>query len=204
MSLEASETPVPGATAGRAKGRGRPGLSHDSTGAAALELALVLPLLSALLLGLADLAILAARAREVEALATAALRSLVTRGLPNLPHPVGAVAGPNASAPSSPTGDRLPIPGTLAPTALSSAELLPEAVPLTALVPLPQGVHGTLQVFRGCLTASGIARWPGGCAGRPIHLFAEVEIQRSTARLAPWPDDLVPPQVRSHAVVRVG
>ncbi|WP_448585447.1 TadE/TadG family type IV pilus assembly protein [Thermaurantiacus sp.] len=175
--------PVPTPPAGR----------EDERGAAALEMALLLPVLVALLLGVADVAIAAARAREVEALAGSAAAALqrLARDRPALPSVAAGPAG-FASVLSAPvsSGGR---PG-------------PRGSPSVAeLVQLPPGVTGAVTLFHGCPTRQGIA--PASSAACPggglAASFARIELSASVRRLLPWPETWLSPTVEARAIVRL-
>lgn len=196
---EAQQAGQPGARAGRQEGRRerrqagrREGLGTarhgrllaDDAGTAALEFALTLPLLALLLLGSADFALTAARARELEALvdsAAKAVRRAAAQELPPLRGWAGLQQGGLTSLP--------PLPG----------------LSLETLVTLPPDVAPKLRLFRGCAAPSGIVptaalRCPDGS---PPPAFAEIEITAPVARLVAWPGGLFPPTVSARSIVRL-
>ncbi|WP_448581184.1 TadE/TadG family type IV pilus assembly protein [Thermaurantiacus sp.] len=168
-------------------------LLKDERGVAALELALTLPLLTVLLLGAADLAITAARARQVEALTESAAKAVVRLAGDLLP-PLRARSQISGLATSGQPGVQQG-PG-LAP--------LP-TIRITELVDLPANVTAAVRVFRGCPGDQGIgeaaeARCPDGS---PPAAFAEIRMQAPVDRLVDWPSALLPPSVEAKSLVRL-
>lgn len=166
-------------------------LACDEAGVAALELALVLPLLTALLLGAADIALTAARARHVEAVAQSAAQAVrataetLLQGLAtSLPGPAGALA------PFPPRTPQLP----------AMVE-----VPITSLVSLPESMAGSVTLFVGCAGRDGISPAPGASCpdGTATARFASIEVRAPSGRLVPWPGDLLPANVEARTVIRL-
>lgn len=183
-------------------------LAADRRGVAALELALIVPVLGTLLLGVADVALADARARELDALATIAAAAARAAG----PAGLGATALP---LPASPRPPQVTLPGAVAvnlPAGLAGAvpaptAVAPVALPLDRLVSLPADIQGTLSLFSACAyPGRGLgAVAPGtSCAdGRAPALFARISLQAPLDRLLPWPAGLLADQVATQLVVRV-
>lgn len=179
---------------GRIAGTGMRAIVTDERGVAALELSLMLPLLVALLLGAADLALTAARARQVEALAESAAKAVV-RVAGDLMPPLLAGSRPPGSAIGGPGGG-LDQGAGLAP--------LPN-LPVTSLVELPDDVSASLRLFRGCPAAEGISEAAGTrCPdGSPPAAFAEIAMTVPVERLVDWPSALLSPNVSARSLVRL-
>lgn len=168
-------------------------LLADERGVAALELALTLPLLAALLLGAADLAVTAARAREVEALVEAATKAVVRVAGDLLPPLIAGSLPPGAATRGQPGLSQVP---KLAPLPSPS---------LASLVEVPRDVAASLRLFRGCSGDEGIrevtaTRCPDGSAPAA---FAEIVMTAPVARLVDWPAALLSPTVSARSLVRL-
>lgn len=148
-------------------------------GAAAVELALVMPVLALIVLATLDTASLAGRAAEVQAIASAAGSAL--QRLDVLPPPGSASSGVNI-LPAAP----------------------PPAIALSDLVALPPRTSGTTRLFWGC---RGVPRpGPRGTCpdGSPAAAYAEVRVLGEVRRMVAWPDQLLPGQVEARTMVRLG
>lgn len=165
----------------------------DERGVAALELALTLPLLAVLLLGAADLAVTAARARQVEALTEHAAKAVVRVAGETLP-------------PLRPGGQ---LPGTAAggqPGLVQGGGLAPlPQLSLASLVDVPADVAASLRLFRGCPGADGIQEVAGTrCPdGSLPAAFAEIAMSAPVERLVDWPEALLAARVSARSLVRL-
>lgn len=168
-------------------------LLEDERGIAALEVALLMPMLVALLLGAADVAITAARAREVEALAGSAAKAAQVLARDLLP-PAGTRTTNGAG------GLINNIPITLPP----SPAPLP-ALAIGDLIALPPDIIGSVALFRGCPSAAGIdpVLAPACPGGVPAAAFARIEVSAPVARLGPWPPGWLSDTVEARTVVRL-
>jgi Flp pilus assembly protein TadG len=168
-------------------------------GVAAVELALVMPLLAAVLLATVDLAAAAQRADDVEHIARAAGAAL--RRLHILP-PLAANAAAANGIGSSTAGlaNTAGVPPPNLPPAPASA-----TVALSELVALPAGTGGRVELFWGCLggtqRASAQARCPDGAGAAP---YADIRVAGDVARLLHWPALLLPGRVEARTRVRLG
>lgn len=153
---------------------GRPSFRPGETGAAALELALMLPFLSLLLVGAVDVARHAALARE---LAEAAERA-------------AAAAGRTPAAGSLPAG-RLARPNSPA-----AADGWAGTRGLTGKTRIFAGCPGRLGVW-----PAHSGRCPDGTSPLP---FAEVRVDASIMPLMPWPEALLARRATAYAVVPLG
>ncbi len=160
----------------------------DERGVAALELALTLPLLAALLLGAADFALTAAKARQVEALVDAAAKAVVRVAAETLPPLVAGGQQPGLIGGGQGVG-LPPLP----------------TIPLSSLVTLPADVSPQFRLFRGCPGETGVTAATGArCTdGSPPAAFAEIEMTAPVERLVNWPGGLFPPQVSARSLVRL-
>lgn len=180
----------------RALGRARRGRNADvladERGVAALELALTLPLLAALLLGAADVALTAARARQVEELVETAGKAVIGKAAELLPPLRDSMQQPGLAIGS---GQQ---PG------LAGLQPLPSIV-LATLVEIPPDVSSRLRLFRGCAGEAGIGAAAGPrCAdGSQPAAYAEIEMSAPVERLVDWPGGLLPPSVSARSVVRL-
>lgn len=164
-------------------------LLDEESGVAALEFALVLPLLTALLLGAADIAITAARARQVESVASSAAHA-VRATAETLLRGLASSLPADRGSPGSGLPPRLPTK---------------VQVPLADFVSLPEHTAGSVTLFLGCAGPGGIAhapqaRCPDGTAAAP---FARIEVSAPSGRLVPWPGQVLPADVRARSVIRL-
>ncbi len=180
-------------------------LAADESGVAAVEFALLLPLLATILLATADLAALASRSFEAQSLAHAAANAIAR--LPTIP-PAPSTAG----QPSPGAGS---LPGGFGPSATSMRQALPPIntanfglpqVEIASLVDLPAGTDASGELFWGCnqggqLLSVQTALCPDGGRAAP---YVEVFVRASVNRLVAWPDQLLSQQVEARAVVRLG
>jgi Flp pilus assembly pilin Flp len=165
----------------------------EEKGVAALELALVLPLLTTLLLGAADVAITASRARQVEAVAASA--ALAIRATTET-----LLQGVASSMPGFVGAQSLNQP-------IRSNPLVPPVtdLPLEDFISLPEQTSGTVRLFFGCASEEGIApssqiQCPNGAAAVP---FARIEVSAPSGRLVPWPGRFIPADVSARTVIRL-
>ncbi|MFQ3596609.1 MAG: TadE family protein, partial [Sphingomonadaceae bacterium] len=161
---------------------------------AALEFALALPVFVALVLGAADFALTAAKAREAEALVEQAAQAAIRASAELLP-PLAA---------GRPGTGHVPGQGGYGSGGTEPPAPLP-ALSLARLVSLPPDARGTLSLFRGCTTALGVeATTASHCSnGAPAAAFAEIAISVEVSRLVNWPDVLFSPTVSARSVVRL-
>lgn len=155
---------------------------HDQAGIAALELALVLPLLALIFVASVDFARFAARIHKCDALAQAAAAAIMQ--LPTVPAPV-VIPSANGTVPMD--------------------VQLPE-IDVMALVPLPAGARAASRLFWGCAAESGVAVVPQPiCSnGERAAAYAEVSVAMATPRLLDWPDIALPAEVHARSLVRIG
>lgn len=200
--------------------------SETERGVAAVELALVMPLVAGLLLATLDLAAVAQRASEVHALARAAAAAVQRQDLlPPRPGPAFPLSGtppgqgpgagvlpgtnvaPGRAAPGRnvmPGAGSSP-PGLVAPGPRSLPGLGDRSALLGQLVRLPEGVAGTLQLFWGCAGGSEpLGTRPTCPGGVPPAPYAEVRLTGEVDRLVAWPGLLLPGRVEARARVRLG
>ncbi len=170
------------------------GIRADERGVAALELALTLPLFAALLLGAADLAVTAARARQVEALVDSAGKAVVRVTGEILP-PLRVGFQPGGSAAIGLNGGW---------NVGSGLPPLPR-LSLRSLVDLPDDVSASLRLFRGCPGDQGIREVAGPrCPdGSLPAAFAEIAMTAPVDRLVDWPSALLSPSVSARSLVRL-
>ena len=176
--------------AGRISAGGDPGrtsLADEESGVAALEFALVLPLLTTLLLGAADVAITAARARQVEAIAASAVHAVRATAEPLLAGLATALPAPVGTGPRGQNGRPTPAPPAV-------------EVPLSGLVSLPDSTTGSVRLFLGCADAGGIA--PAAQTVCPDGAPA-VPLRAPSGRLVPWPGNLLPADVEARTLIRL-
>ncbi|WP_448580147.1 TadE/TadG family type IV pilus assembly protein [Thermaurantiacus sp.] len=165
----------------------------EEKGVAALELALVLPLLTTLLLGAADVAITASRARQVEAVAASA--ALAIRATTD-----SLLQGVASSMPGHAGAQ------SMNQTIRSHPQAPPQTdLPLEKFMSLPEQTSGTVRLFFGCPSDKGIApsaqfRCPNGVAAVP---FARIDVSAPSGRLVPWPGQLIPADVSARTVIRL-
>ncbi|MFN7176250.1 MAG: hypothetical protein ACK4MX_05110 [Thermaurantiacus sp.] len=153
-----------------------------------MELALVMPVIAALILATFDAAATARRAFEVQTVAQAAASAVARLHL--LPPGIGGSgnAGANVPPPNSEGGG-------------GSAQLLPG---IDQLVILPQATTGEVRLFWGC---GGLRAEPNqqGCgSGIPFAPYVEVHVRGSVPRLVAWPGMLMPAEVEGRALARLG
>lgn len=158
-------TPIPMPTFGRTGARALARLAADRRGAAAVEFALLLPMLALLLAGLFDVSRLISASMQVRAAAQAGADFARTHGW-------------------------------------DAAKVETAARSATPLA----GVTAAPAAFQGCASGGGIVPAPGpACAGgAPAGSFVAVAASAPFRPLAPWPEVVLPDEVRARAVVRIG
>lgn len=171
------EQPSPGPSA-------RPG----ERGVAAIELALVMPVIATLLLATFDAATVARRAFEVQTLAEAGAKA-VTR-LQLLPAPSSNTSG---------SGHNLPPPTPVTPGGSVTGPIL-----LDRLLALPPQTLGQARLFWGCGGVPAPAGRTACADGSPLAPYAEVDVAGDVDRLVRWPGVLLPDRVEGRALVRLG
>jgi Flp pilus assembly protein TadG len=161
--------------AGRATGRGA------ERGVAALEFALLLPLLSMIFVGTIDASRLIAQSYRAQGLAQAAARAAAR--LPDLP------AAPHSGAPTSAGWPTLP------------------GLSVASLVTLPPGAQGSTSLFWACggtdaqLVPAATPECPPGI--RPAG-YVRVDLDVPVRYVLAWPDLVLPPVARVSALARIG
>jgi Flp pilus assembly protein TadG len=156
-------------------------------GAAALEFALLLPLLSLVFVGTLDAARLMAEAYRAQTLAADAARAAARQ--PSIPAPLRRDSSSSSALP-----------------ALSSSAALP-AIAVDELVALPSGAQATGALFWGCANAKQRLEVAGvdGCPdGSRAAGYVRVDLAVPVRYVLAWPDLVLPPVARVSAVARVG
>lgn len=156
---------------------------HDGeAGLAALELALILPVLALVLTATFDLARFAAHVHKTRALAHAGATAITK--LPSIPAPV-AIATGLGTVPIAP-----PLP----------------SVNVAELVALPPNAAASSRLFWGCPRDSDIlaVTWPVCADGKLAAAYAEVEITYVARRLFNWPGRILPERISATTLMRIG
>ena len=174
-------------------------LNADEQGVAALEFALLLPLLATLMLATADLTLVTARNFQVQSLAQTAAGAIAS--LPILPAAPtgqdGRSGGISTAIARATMPDGLPTPSN------TSGQPI---IPIGALVSLPADAQASSVLFWGCSANARLlpvrtSRCPDGA--RPAA-YAEIIVRAPVKRLIAWPDRLLASEVVARAVVRLG
>jgi hypothetical protein len=171
----------------RAEARDRHRASGER-GLAAVELALVMPVIATLILATFDAAATARRAHEVHALAHAAAHAVVRAQL--LPPGTDGNEGEGAN---------IPPPNT---SGGGAGEGLPAL--LGDLVTLPPDTAGNVRLFWGCGGLPPPPNQPACGDGNPFAPYVDVRVTGSVPRLVQWPGMLLPAEVEGRALVRLG
>jgi hypothetical protein len=153
----------------------------DERGVAALEFALLLPLLSMIFVGTIDASRLVAQSYRAQGMAQAAARAVAR--LPNLP------AAPHSGVLSSRGWPPLP------------------DVSAAGLVPLPPGAQSATSLFWACggtdmqLVPAVVPECASGA--RPAG-YVRVDLDVPVRYVLAWPDLVLPPVARVSALARIG
>lgn len=174
-------------------------LNADEQGVAAVEFALLLPLLATLMLGIADLAQVAARKSQVHALAQEAAGAIA--GLHSIPAAPARQDRGNGAL--SPTIARITL-SAMSP-ALAESAYLPK-IPIATLLSLPADAHASATLFWGCNASARLLsmQTPRCPDGTRAAAYAEIIVRAPVRRLVAWPHALLAREVVARAVVRVG
>lgn len=208
-------------------------LATDNQGVAAIEFALLLPLLATTLLATADLVSLASRSFQVQSLAQSAaaaiahlsivpaapdLGSPLSNALPGGVSPYATIAPsakslPQALPPQSgrSSAENAAVLAEIAPAVLEPSPSLIEGlglpqVSVAALVELPAGADASSLLFWGCSEGENLhaVRTPICPDGARAAAYVEVLVRAPVRRFVDWPDQLLSHAVEARAVVRLG
>jgi hypothetical protein len=157
-------------------------------GVAAVELALIMPVVATLLLATLDAATTARRAFEIQSLAEAGAKAIVQLDL----------------LPARPRNSSGGGPNLLPPTEPNLPNVVEGAIPLHRLLAMPPATVGEARLFWGCggdPVPPTATRCPDGS---PLAPYVLVEASGAVDRLVSWPGVLLPPRVDGRALARLG